>query len=296
VAKKKAGKIHAILGRSRRTGRWRLGQKTSVITSLGACWLDLRQALLDGSPAKMTATVILGDLTIVVPPGIEVRPSGTSVLGSAWINVPLSSGKTKPMLIEFEWTTVFGRIRVASADEIEATNLKSRFRKQDRNQDSASAGSSGPVSGQIAGSDSPADDTLAPEATSADESAEPPKPPPAVGFEDLEPAPAVGFEDLEEEPPPAVGFEDLEPAPAVGFEDLEEEPPPAVGFEDLEEEPPKVAAMGFEDLETPAPDSPAGLDETASANDASASEDGEEDAEEQSEPAEPPPAVGFEDL
>jgi len=119
VAKSKPGKIHAILGRSRRTGRWRLGPKTSVIAMLGSCRLDLRDAQIDGEISKMTASVFLGSVTIVVPPGVEVRPSGMSLLGSASVNVPPFDEVGEPVLIELEWTTIFGRLRAGAEIEPE---------------------------------------------------------------------------------------------------------------------------------------------------------------------------------
>ena len=54
-----------------------------MVALLGTCRLDLRDAHLDGEVSKMTATVFLGGVTIVIPPGVEVRPSGLSLLGGA---------------------------------------------------------------------------------------------------------------------------------------------------------------------------------------------------------------------
>ena len=119
MAKSKPGKIHAILGRSRRTGRWRLGPRTSVVAVLGTCRLDLRQALIDGEISKMSATVFLGGVTIVIPPGVEVRPSGLSLLGGASINVPAFDDVGEAVLIELEWTSIFGRLRVGAEDQDE---------------------------------------------------------------------------------------------------------------------------------------------------------------------------------
>ena len=269
VAKIKLGKIHAILGRSHRTGRWRLSPRTSVVALLGSCRLDLREAQLDGDVSKMTATVFLGGVTIIIPPGVEVRPSGLSLLGGATVDVPSFEDGQDAALIEIEWTSVFGRLRIGD-----------NFDPEEPEEDEADA--------QVDKVAAPAVEPTANPAPAV-EPKPAPKPPPAIGFEDLDepepapkPAPAVGFEDLDEpepapKPAPAVGFEDLdepEPTPAVGFEDLDEptpapQPAPAVGFEDLDEPTPTpepTPAVGFEDLDEPTP------------------------------APQPAPAVGFEDL
>ncbi|MEM9566588.1 MAG: hypothetical protein AAGA93_28465, partial [Actinomycetota bacterium] len=254
MAKTKLGKIHAILGRSHRTGRWRLSPKTSLVALLGSCRLDLREAQLDGDVSKMTATVVLGGATIIIPPGVEVRPSGLSLLGGASVDVPAFEGDEASALIEIEWTSVFGRLRIgADLDEPEEPE-----------EEQAAADEAETASG-----DQAVAALAAPPAVAAPATPKPaPKPPPAIGFEDLDepeqPPAAVGFEDLGDpkpaEPAPAVGFEDLddpkpaEPAPAVGFEDLDDpkpaEPAPAVGFEDLDDPKPAepAPAVGFEDL------------------------------------------------
>ncbi len=297
MAKTKLGKIHAFLGRSHRTGRWRLSPKTSVIALLGSCRLDLREAHLDGEVSKMTATVFLGGVTIVIPPGVEVRPSGLSLLGGASVDVPPFDEGEEVALIEIEWTSIFGRLRIGAdfdtEEEVEAQVE------------------------QVASGDAPPAAAEAPAAAAPakKKAAEPPKPPPAIGFEDLDepadpPAP-VGFEDLGDppkaaEPAPSVGFEDLpEPAPSVGFEDLDEpaEPAAPVGFEDLDEpaettEP--AAPVGFEDLDDPADAAEATpnrrADDPAPETETAATDEGGDEGSDDAEPEPEPAAVGFEDL
>ena len=255
MAKTKLAKIHAILGRSHRTGRWRLSPKTSVIALLGSCRLDLREAQLDGEVSKMTATVILGGVTIVIPPGVEVRPSGLSLLGGASVDVPPFEDDEATTLIEIEWTSMFGRLRIGAEEEETEERVEE---------------------GQAPTGDHPADRGAA--GTAADRTA-------AVGADDVQPEPAIGFDDLDQptgdpEPEPAIGFDDLdqptgdgettpnrraddpEPAaeadPESDDDGVDADPDPAADPESVtmgepaEDEPggeePAPAAVGFDDL------------------------------------------------
>ncbi len=108
----KNGKIHAFLGRNRRGGRWRLSPGTSVVAVLGSCRMDLRQVHLEDSESRINARIFLGSVTIIVPPGVEVRPSGVSFLGSSVVEVPPFDDCAEVALIEIEWSSAFGRLRV----------------------------------------------------------------------------------------------------------------------------------------------------------------------------------------
>lgn len=73
--------LTAVLGDCRREGAWRVGRATTVYSILGDVLLDLRQAVLDAEIIEMRAYTVMGDLKVIVPPGVEVRLRGFSVLG-----------------------------------------------------------------------------------------------------------------------------------------------------------------------------------------------------------------------
>ena len=301
MAKQKPTKMLAILGRSHRTGRWRLASRSSVLAFLGSCHLDMRASFVEDDKLKMKVTVLLGSATFVLPDGAEVRPSGMSLLAGSTVDVLEHAEEAELPMLEIEWTAILGRIRILTHRQEEGAEETAAVTAE-----TAATSTPGVISVAALAEQDP------PPAVGFEDL----DPVPAVGFEDLEPAPAaVGFEDLEESavPPPAVGFEDLEesavPPPAVGFEDLEESaaPPPAVGFEDLEESAAPPPAVGFEDLEESAAPPPAvgfeDLDESAAPPPAVGFEDLDESAappavgfEDLDESAAPVPAVGFEDL
>lgn len=124
MAKSKPTKMLAVLGRCRRGGRWQPAAKSSVLAVLGDCYLDMRKALVDEEqPVKFQVTVCLGSVTFIVPPGVEIRPSGMSILASSRVAVPTADETGFP-LIEVEWTCILGRIRIISSESLgdEAAN------------------------------------------------------------------------------------------------------------------------------------------------------------------------------
>ncbi len=118
MAKSKPTKMLAVLGRCRRGGRWQPAARSSVLAVLGDCYLDMTKALVDeAEPVKFQVTVCLGSVTFIVPPGVEIRPSGMSILASSRVAVPTAEDSSFP-LIEVEWTCILGRIRVISSDSL----------------------------------------------------------------------------------------------------------------------------------------------------------------------------------
>ena len=118
MAKANASKVHAVLARVRRAGRWRLGPRLSILAVLGSCRLDLRQAKFDEPTTRVTAFAILGSVRVVVPSGVEVRPSGLSLLGSSRVDVPDFDDELESGLLELDWTVVLGRLILGTAAEL----------------------------------------------------------------------------------------------------------------------------------------------------------------------------------
>lgn len=116
MAKSKPTKMLAVLGRCRRGGRWQPAARSSVLAVLGDCHLDMRNALVEpDQPVKFQVTVFLGAVTFIVPPGVEIRPSGMSILASSQVAVPTADETSFP-LIEVEWTCILGRVRIIAAE------------------------------------------------------------------------------------------------------------------------------------------------------------------------------------
>jgi class 3 adenylate cyclase len=70
-----------IFSDTEQTGRWRLPRFSLAWVLFGNADLDLRQAELTGTVASITALVLLGNIDLYVPEGLEVDLGGLAVLG-----------------------------------------------------------------------------------------------------------------------------------------------------------------------------------------------------------------------
>lgn len=69
----------AFFGSQRRDGRWVVPERFAVTAVFGEAVLDFRSALLQSPRVTVYVTVICGRLRLLVPDGVRVEISGTSV-------------------------------------------------------------------------------------------------------------------------------------------------------------------------------------------------------------------------
>ena len=102
----------AVFGDSARRGRFRLDDESAAIAAFGDCTLDLSEALIDGPNPLITAVAVFGDVTIVVPDGIEVDLEGVAVFGDK----RCTTGSAPPVpgspVVLVRAFAVFGDVRV----------------------------------------------------------------------------------------------------------------------------------------------------------------------------------------
>ena len=71
--------LAAFFGTQRREGRWVVPERMAVSAVFGEAVLDFRSALLQTSRMTVYVTVIFGRLKLLIPEGVRVEVSGTSV-------------------------------------------------------------------------------------------------------------------------------------------------------------------------------------------------------------------------
>lgn len=71
----------SIMGGTERRGRWRVPRRMAVLSMMGGCELDLRQAQIEHDQVTITVVAIMGGTAIYVPEGIEVDLGGFSLMG-----------------------------------------------------------------------------------------------------------------------------------------------------------------------------------------------------------------------
>lgn len=72
----------AILSSADRTGVWRIGERSRVIAVMGACKLDLRRAAISAPVTVINVHIVMGNLNVIVPEGVEVDLDATTIMGS----------------------------------------------------------------------------------------------------------------------------------------------------------------------------------------------------------------------
>lgn len=90
--------VLAIFGSDERKGRWVVPSQLQVTAVCGEVKLDLREALLERHEVTINATAILGDVSLIVPEGVEVRLSGPAILGSKTTKVRGSNHPGAPVV------------------------------------------------------------------------------------------------------------------------------------------------------------------------------------------------------
>lgn len=88
-------RVVSVLGDSKRNGRWEVPERLDVSVFLGEVTLDFTEAIVRTSEVVIQAAVVLGNLTIIVPEGIDVRiGDGVNVLGDRKVKMrePVTPG------------------------------------------------------------------------------------------------------------------------------------------------------------------------------------------------------------
>jgi hypothetical protein len=102
----------AVFSNARRAGRFTLDDESTVLAAFGDCTLDLSEALIDGPHPLVTAVAVFGNVTVIVPDGIDVELEGLAVFGSKRCD----TGSTPPVpgspVILVRALAAFGDVRV----------------------------------------------------------------------------------------------------------------------------------------------------------------------------------------
>jgi hypothetical protein len=81
TASRKRRFLITLIGSEQRRGRWRVPERMWAFSLLGAPDLDLRQALIDRPEVTVTSISLVGALTALVPPAIDVELGGLALIG-----------------------------------------------------------------------------------------------------------------------------------------------------------------------------------------------------------------------
>ncbi len=116
-------KVIAVLGRTVRSGRWKLAEDSLVIAVFGRCSIDLTRAYVDEEDEDLSMSIfsLFGSVNVVLPPGCDIEPSGVAIMSSSEVAIPSSEPtditRTALAPLDISFFALFSKVRVAEGGE-----------------------------------------------------------------------------------------------------------------------------------------------------------------------------------
>jgi Domain of unknown function (DUF1707)/Cell wall-active antibiotics response 4TMS YvqF len=104
----------SLLGEQRRSGRWRLAARTTIVSVIGETELDLREAVIDAPEVWITAVGLIGEHHVIVPSGVDVELSGFVLLGGRHVHVGSVPPRSETPKVHLRVFGLIGEVRVDS--------------------------------------------------------------------------------------------------------------------------------------------------------------------------------------
>ncbi|WP_083958319.1 DUF1707 SHOCT-like domain-containing protein [Herbidospora mongoliensis] len=102
----------AVMGDTKRKGKWRVESEIGAVAVMGDVTIDLREAEVRSNEIDIVATCVMGDIKIIVPDGVDVQMSGVTIMGDKKIRVvEAPSGQHVPV-IRIRGYVLMGDIKV----------------------------------------------------------------------------------------------------------------------------------------------------------------------------------------
>jgi hypothetical protein len=103
-----------VFGDLRRSGAWRVPERSRWTTIFGDVVLDLREAQVSGAELRIAAATVFGDVELLVPEGVTAEISALTVFGDVKEEAGPAVVPGAPRVL-LTGGTVFGDVRVRAA-------------------------------------------------------------------------------------------------------------------------------------------------------------------------------------
>lgn len=110
----RSGWAVAILGGTKRAGRWRVPRRLRAFATLGGCELDFTRAEL-GPETDVHCFALMGGVEIKVPPGVRVEGNGVGILGGFEQVESSAAGSGAPVL-RIHGLAVMGGVEIKTVE------------------------------------------------------------------------------------------------------------------------------------------------------------------------------------
>ncbi|GAA4227233.1 hypothetical protein FHR32_000211 [Streptosporangium album] len=102
----------AVMGDSKRRGKWRIDQGLGAVAVMGDVVLDLREAEVRTGVVDIVATAVMGDVKIIVPDGVDVDLEGIAIMGDKKVQVLEAPPGMNVPLIRVKAYVLMGEVKV----------------------------------------------------------------------------------------------------------------------------------------------------------------------------------------
>jgi hypothetical protein len=102
----------AVMGDSKRRGKWRIDKPLGAVAVMGDVVLDLRQAEVRSGVVDIVATAVMGDVKIIVPDGVDVDLEGIAIMGDKKVQVIEAPPGMNVPLIRVKAYAIMGDVKV----------------------------------------------------------------------------------------------------------------------------------------------------------------------------------------
>lgn len=102
----------AFMSSADRIGRWRIGERSHVIALMGSCKLDLRRVTISAPLTVIRAYVVMGNVNVIVPEGVEVELDGLAVMGSRSLKLKGPPAQPGAPVVRVEGLVLMGDVTV----------------------------------------------------------------------------------------------------------------------------------------------------------------------------------------
>jgi Cell wall-active antibiotics response 4TMS YvqF len=125
-------RIRSILGNVEKRGAWAVPAHLQISATIGNVELDFREARFTARVTELDARVVLGNLTIIVPPQLVVDCEGSSVLGNIESRGTGAVSDPERPSLRIRGVAVLGNIEVHTRLPGESERDDHRRRKRER--------------------------------------------------------------------------------------------------------------------------------------------------------------------
>ncbi|MFC4063187.1 DUF1707 domain-containing protein [Planomonospora corallina] len=102
----------AVMGDSKRRGKWRIDGELGAVAVMGDVVLDLREAEVRTGVVDIAATAVMGDVKIIVPDGVDVELEGVAIMGDKKVEVLEAPPGANVPLIRVKAFVLMGDVKV----------------------------------------------------------------------------------------------------------------------------------------------------------------------------------------